>query len=65
MSESIIALLIVLIAFVFIVMKISRSVTGKGMTCGCGSEKACAGCRDLMPDGPGPIKKLSCKGSGY
>jgi hypothetical protein len=65
MYENIIVLLMVLIALVFIVMKISRYITGKGMICGGSSEEVCAGCRALLPDNPVPGKKPPCKGSDY
>lgn len=65
MYEDIIVLLIVLIAFVIMAMRISRSLKGKRPACGCGSEKACAGCRDVMPDNQCPGSKPICKSGGY
>ena len=65
MYEDIIVLLILLIALAVMAMRIIRSLTGKGQTCGCGSEKVCAGCRDVTPDNQGPGRKLNCRSGGY
>jgi len=63
MAENIIVLLAVTAAAAYTISKISRSIKGKGMACGCGSEKLCKGCMDSMPDCPGGSNKHSCEGS--
>jgi FeoB-associated Cys-rich membrane protein len=57
MTENIIVLLIFLTAVAFVIVKISRSVSRSGMTCGCGSEKGCAGCGDINQGHPDYKKK--------
>ena len=64
MSENIIVLFIVSGAIAFVVMKISRSLSGNGMTCGCGSERGCAGCGDFNHGHPEREKKQNDTGSG-